>query len=108
LVRFRQDRVGGLVPDEQKQSFSRSAGFVVVAPQSTLDADARRGADIPIEERDPAEVTQIAGADTTIPGTRTYNPAFDITPAELITAIVTERRTWRPVRTPRPLSPRAT
>jgi methylthioribose-1-phosphate isomerase len=72
--------------------------FVVVAPQSTLDADARRGADIPIEERGPAEVTQIGGADTTVPGTRTYNPAFDVTPAELITAIVTEHRSWRPAR----------
>jgi methylthioribose-1-phosphate isomerase len=70
--------------------------FVVVAPESTVDAGTACGADIPIEERDAAEVTRMAGADTTVPGTRVYNPAFDITPAELVTAIVTERRTWRP------------
>jgi methylthioribose-1-phosphate isomerase len=70
--------------------------FVVVAPQSTVDPDTPRGTDIPIEERDPAEVTRLAGADTTVPGTRAYNPAFDVTPADLITAIVTEDRTWRP------------
>ena len=70
--------------------------FVVVAPQSTLDPDTPTGAGIPIEERDGAEVVRLAGADTTVPGTRAYNPAFDVTPAELITAIVTEERTWRP------------
>ena len=70
--------------------------FVVVAPQSTLDPDTPSGREIPIEERDGAEVVQLAGADTTVPGTRAYNPAFDVTPAELITAIVTEERVWRP------------
>jgi S-methyl-5-thioribose-1-phosphate isomerase len=70
--------------------------FVVVAPRSTVDPDTPRGADIPIEERDSAEVTRLAGTDTTIPGTRAYNPAFDVTPADLITAIVTEERVWRP------------
>ena len=67
--------------------------FVVVAPQSTLDPDTPTGAGIPIEERDGV---RLAGADTTVPGTRAYNPAFYVTPAELITAIVTEERTWRP------------
>jgi S-methyl-5-thioribose-1-phosphate isomerase len=76
--------------------------FVVVAPESTVDPDTARGADIPIEERDGAEVTHLAGTGTTVPGTRAYNPAFDVTPAELITAIVTERRTWRPGRTAHP------
>ncbi len=70
--------------------------FVVVAPESTVDPGTARGTDIPIEERDGAEVTHLAGTGTTVPGTRAYNPAFDVTPAELITAIVTERRTWRP------------
>ena len=70
--------------------------FVVVAPQSTLDPDTPSGREIPIEERDGAEVVRLAGADTTVPGTRAYNPAFDVTPAELITAIVTEERVWRP------------
>jgi methylthioribose-1-phosphate isomerase len=53
----------------------------VVAPTSTLDPSAASGADIPIEERDPAEVSVHFPA---------HNPAFDVTPAELITAIVTE------------------
>ena len=55
--------------------------FVVVAPTSTLDPASDSGADIPIEERDPAEVTARFPA---------RNPAFDVTPAELVAAIVTE------------------
>jgi S-methyl-5-thioribose-1-phosphate isomerase len=70
--------------------------FVVVAPQSTVDTATPDGAGIPIEERDAAEVVRLAGSDTTVPGTRAYNPAFDVTPAELITAIVTEQGVWRP------------
>jgi methylthioribose-1-phosphate isomerase len=69
---------------------------VVVAPQSTVDPDTLSGADIPIEERDADEVVRLAGAHTTVPGTRAYNPAFDVTPADLITAIVTEQQIWRP------------
>jgi methylthioribose-1-phosphate isomerase len=72
--------------------------FVVVAPQSTLDRATPSGADIPIEERDAGEVTEIAGTPTTVPDTPAYNPAFDVTPADLITAIVTEHRVWRPGR----------
>jgi len=55
--------------------------FYVVAPTSTVDAVAATGADIPIEQRDPREVT---------PRFPARNPAFDVTPAELVTAIVTE------------------
>jgi methylthioribose-1-phosphate isomerase len=55
--------------------------FYIVAPTSTLDRAASSGADIPIEERDPAEVSERFEA---------RNPAFDVTPAALITAIVTE------------------
>lgn len=58
----------------------------VVAPTSTIDLNARSGADIPIEERDASEVI-----DPALPGVQVYNPAFDVTPAEFITAIVTER-----------------
>ena len=72
--------------------------FVVVAPQSTLDPATASGAGIPIEERDAGEVTRIEGSPVTVPGTRAYNPAFDVTPAALITAIVTEHGTWRPCR----------
>jgi methylthioribose-1-phosphate isomerase len=61
--------------------------FVVAAPESTVDAATPTGATIPIEQRDPAEVSTHAPAD---------NPAFDVTPADLVTAIVTERRTVHP------------
>ena len=70
----------------------------VVAPTSTIDLATATGAGIPIEERDGAEVVRLTGVDTTVPGTTAYNPAFDVTPAELITAIVTEERVWRPGR----------
>ncbi|MEU5546534.1 S-methyl-5-thioribose-1-phosphate isomerase [Streptomyces sioyaensis] len=70
--------------------------FVVVAPESSWDHTLPNGSGIVIEERDRAEVTAFAGTPTTPLGTRAYNPAFDVTPAELITAIVTERRTVRP------------
>jgi methylthioribose-1-phosphate isomerase len=65
--------------------------FVVVAPTSTIDLDARTGADIPIERRDAAEVTSVAGRRTAPEGSAAYNPAFDVTPGDLVTAIVTER-----------------
>jgi methylthioribose-1-phosphate isomerase len=61
--------------------------FYVVAPTSTLDRDTPDGSRIPIEERDPAEVTSRFPA---------RNPAFDVTPAALIAAIVTERGVHRP------------
>jgi methylthioribose-1-phosphate isomerase len=60
--------------------------FVAAAPESTVDAATPAGESIEIEERDPAEVA--AGP--------AYNPAFDVTPADLVTAVVTERRTVRP------------
>jgi methylthioribose-1-phosphate isomerase len=61
--------------------------FYVVAPTSTIDFETATGAEIPIEERDPGEVSSRFPA---------LNPAFDVTPAELITAIVTERGVHRP------------
>lgn len=70
--------------------------FVVVATESTMDDETPDGSAIVIEQRPPHEVTEFAGRATTVPGTRVYNPAFDVTPRELITAIVTERRLWRP------------
>ena len=70
--------------------------FLVVAPEETIDPHTATGADIPIEERDAGEVTTLAGVDTTVPGTAVYNPAFDVTPFELVTAVVTEERAWRP------------
>lgn len=63
----------------------------VVAPTSTIDLNARSAVDIPIEERDASEII-----DPAIPGVEVYNPAFDVTPAEFITAIVTERGIVKP------------
>lgn len=65
--------------------------FVVVAPESTVDPDTPNGAAIVVEQRAAEEVTTLAGTPITLPGTRVFNPAFDVTPHELITAVVTER-----------------
>ena len=65
--------------------------FVVVAPSSTVDRALASGELIPIEERDAAEVTTIAGQRVAAEGARVHNPAFDVTPATLITHIVTEQ-----------------
>jgi methylthioribose-1-phosphate isomerase len=72
-----------------------SIPFVVAGPTSTIDFDTPTGADIAIEERDPEEVRSAAGQLLTLPGTRCRNPAFDVTPAALIAALVTERGTIR-------------
>jgi len=64
--------------------------FYIAAPLSTIDLEVPTGLNIPIEERDPEEVKQIAGKYVTLPEAKVYNPAFDVTPAELITAIITE------------------
>ena len=65
--------------------------FVVAGPTSTIDLATPDGQRIAIEERDPEEVRTAAGQRLTLPGTRCRNPAFDVTPAGLITALVTER-----------------
>ncbi|QBI19200.1 S-methyl-5-thioribose-1-phosphate isomerase [Egibacter rhizosphaerae] len=66
--------------------------FLVVAPVSTIDPATPDGAAIPIEERAPDEVRRVLGqVDLTPAGSDAANPAFDVTPAELVTAIVTER-----------------
>ncbi len=64
--------------------------FFVAAPLSTIDFQLATGAEIPIEERDYAEVYQVGETVLTPPGVDFYNPAFDVTPAELITKIITE------------------
>ncbi len=66
--------------------------FVVAAPESTVDPGTPTGAAIEIEDRDPDEVLAFAGARVAPPATRAVNPAFDVTPADLVTAIVTEAR----------------
>jgi methylthioribose-1-phosphate isomerase len=69
--------------------------FVVVAPESTIDMATATGADIEIEERAEDEVVSFRDRRVAPPGTPAANPAFDVTPHELITALVTERRTVR-------------
>ena len=64
--------------------------FHVAAPGSTLDFDTDTGSDIPIEQRDPAEVSRMAGR-LVAPSVPVWNPAFDVTPAELVTSYVTDR-----------------
>jgi methylthioribose-1-phosphate isomerase len=73
---------------------ARHAGvpFVVVAPESTVDLATPDGTAIDIEERAAAEVVAFRGVASAPAGTRTLNPAFDVTPASFITAIVTDRR----------------
>jgi methylthioribose-1-phosphate isomerase len=70
--------------------------FYVAAPYSTVDAKTATGADIPIEERDAKEITTIGQTDIAPPKIPVYNPAFDVTPAELITAYITEKGVVRP------------
>jgi len=67
------------------------ARFMVVAPSSTVDMGTPSGEDIAIELRDPAELLSHAGARTVVEGANAWNPVFDVTPASLIDAIVTER-----------------
>ncbi|MFT3791344.1 MAG: S-methyl-5-thioribose-1-phosphate isomerase [Rudaea sp.] len=65
--------------------------FMVVAPWSTVDMATKRGDDIEIELRDPAELLSISGRRMVVDGADAWNPVFDVTPAELIDVIVTER-----------------
>ena len=70
--------------------------FFVVAPESTIDEDTATGADVPIEDRPADEVLSFAGHRSTPEGAGAVNPAFDVTPHDLVTAIVTDRRVIRP------------
>lgn len=73
--------------------------FYVAAPVTTFDLEIRDGREIPIEQRHPSEVTHFAGRPTAPSGVDVYNPAFDVTPAELITALITDRGLIQPVTT---------
>jgi methylthioribose-1-phosphate isomerase len=70
--------------------------FVVAAPESTLDPATPDGAAIEIEERAAEEVLVVGGVKMAPEGSAAWNPAFDVTPADLVTAVVTEERVWRP------------
>lgn len=73
--------------------------FYVAAPSSTFDLTLADGSTIPIELRDPKEITEGFGRVTAPSGIQVYNPAFDVTPAELIAGIITERGVISPVTT---------
>lgn len=66
-------------------------GFMVVAPSSTVDMSLASGADVPLEEREGLEVREIRGISLAPEGVNVFNPVFDVTPASLIDAIVTEK-----------------
>ena len=70
--------------------------FYVAAPLSSIDLDCADGDAIPIEQRAPEELTEFRGKPITPRGVAVFNPAFDVTPAELVTAIITERGIARP------------
>jgi methylthioribose-1-phosphate isomerase len=70
--------------------------FYVAAPTSSIDMSLATGDEIPIEERDASEVTCGMGKQTAPDGVDVFNPAFDVTPAELVTALITERGVVRP------------
>jgi methylthioribose-1-phosphate isomerase len=65
--------------------------FYVAAPLSSIDLACASGAQIPIEQRSANEISEFAGKRVTPKGVEIFNPAFDVTPAELVTAIITER-----------------
>lgn len=70
--------------------------FYIAAPLSTIDPRTPDGASIPIEYRDPSEITHLNGLQVAPTGAPALNPAFDVTPAALIHAIITERGVFRP------------
>ena len=72
------------------QAARHDVPFYVAAPISSIDLDTPTGADIPIEERSGEEVLQVRGVRIAPPDTDVRNPAFDVTPAALVTALVTE------------------
>jgi methylthioribose-1-phosphate isomerase len=71
--------------------------FFIAAPSSTFDLSLKSGDSIPIEERKATEITHGFGRQTAPEGVQVYNPAFDVTPAELIEAIITENGVIQPI-----------
>jgi methylthioribose-1-phosphate isomerase len=70
--------------------------FYVAAPLSTIDLQTPDGSRIPIEERNSREVTHVGSAQLAPEGAQVWNPAFDVTPHQLIAGIITERGIFRP------------
>ena len=77
-------------------SKAHNVPFYVAAPLSTVDFSIANGNEITIEERNPAEIYQVGETIITPEGIDFYNPAFDVTPAELIEAIITEEGVFAP------------
>lgn len=75
---------------------AHSIPFYIAAPQSTFDLAISDGSRIPIEQRDPREISHWLDRQTVPDGVAIYNPAFDVTPARLIAGIVTDRGLLRP------------
>ena len=73
--------------------------FYVAAPSSTFDLTLKDGSGIPIEQRNPKEITEPFGKQVAPTGVSVYNPAFDVSPAHLITGIITEKALITPVNT---------
>ena len=71
--------------------------FFVAVPVSTIDPKAETGAAIPIEERDAEEVSHFGARQLAPDAAQIFNPAFDVTPAKLITAVITDRGIAKPV-----------
>ncbi|MEN6351595.1 MAG: S-methyl-5-thioribose-1-phosphate isomerase [Syntrophomonas sp.] len=70
--------------------------FYIAASLSTIDLNTEKGACIPVEERCPEEIRQLKGSYLTVPDVDVFNPAFDVTPHELISAIITEKGIIKP------------
>jgi len=70
--------------------------FYVAAPLSTIDFKLKKGSEIPIEQRHPSEIYQVGETNLCPTGVEFYNPAFDVTPASLITGIITEKGVFAP------------
>ena len=77
---------------------AHSIPFYIAAPTSTFDLTIESGSGIPIEQRASTEITHAFGRQTAPDGCPTYNPAFDVTPAANITAMITEKGVIQPVR----------
>jgi methylthioribose-1-phosphate isomerase len=84
---------------------ARAGAPVVVTPESTIDLATPAGVDVDIEVRGSDEITNWGGVAVAPAGTGTLNYAFDMTPAALVTAIVTERRLMLPAAAGRPADP---
>ncbi len=88
------NKIGTFMLSQMAKDFN--VPFYIAAPTSTIDFETKSGKEIVIEERDAAEVTHINGIRIAPEGIDVYNPAFDVTPNENITGIITEKGIMRP------------